>query len=158
MSSRSNTARRVVTGVDDDGKSCVWLDGDVHDSAVIDNKEGGKIARGIWAMEEVPASIIDGYDPMEDWFLEHPWVPEVGVHFDLFTWQPGEGFSMHATESLDVGVVISGHVELILEKETTVLGPGDCFVQRGTQHGWKVVGDVPCTLAAVLIAKKQEKD
>ena len=65
---------------------------------------------------------------------------------------------MHATESLDVGVIISGHMELILEKESTVLGPGDCFVQRGTQHAWKVVGDVPCTLAVVLIAKKLEEE
>jgi quercetin dioxygenase-like cupin family protein len=96
----------------------------------------------------------DEHDPMVDWFKDHPWVPEVGVHFDLFTWQPGAGFSIHATETIDIGVIISGEIELILEKESIVLGPGDCFVQRGTMHGWKVVGDKPCTFAAVLIAKK----
>ncbi len=158
MSSRSNLARRVVTGVDEDGKSYVWLDGDVHDSAVLDNKEEGRIARGIWAADDVPTKIEKKYDPMINWFPDHPWIPKEGVHFDLLTWQPGSGYHMHATESLDVGVIISGHMELILEKESTVLGPGDCFVQRGTQHAWKVVGDVPCTLAVVLIAKKLEEE
>lgn len=90
---------------------------------------------------------------MVDWFKDPPWIPEVGVHFDLFTWQPGAGFSLHATETIDVGVILSGEIELILETETVVLGPGDCFVQRGTVHGWKVIGDKPCTFVAVLIAK-----
>ena len=158
MSSRSNTARRVVTGVDAVGKSYVGQDREVHDSATLDRSEYGRIARLIWATEEVPIPLEEKHDPVVNWLKDHPWVPEVGVHFDLFTWQPGSGFSMHATETIDIGVIISGEIELILEKESTLLGPGDCFVQRGTMHGWKVVGDKACTFVIVLIAKKKEED
>jgi mannose-6-phosphate isomerase-like protein (cupin superfamily) len=158
MSSRSNTARRVVTGVDEEGRSCVWLDGDVHESSIFDQKEHGRIARSIWAMDQVPTTIKEGFDSTVNWFPEHKWIPLNGINFALATWQPGAGFDMHATKSLDIGVILSGEIELILETETTVLKAGDCFVQRGTEHGWRVVGDVPCTIVVVIVAEKQEED
>lgn len=41
---------------------------------------------------------------------------------------------MHRTETQDYGFVISGELELELEKERKVLKAGDFFVQRGTIH------------------------
>jgi mannose-6-phosphate isomerase-like protein (cupin superfamily) len=158
MSSRSNTARRVITGVDEDGKSCIWLDGDVPESAIVAKGEDGRIGRSIWAIDEIPTIIKNKFDPMENWFQDHEWFPDKGINFGLLTWEPGTGYPMHVTESLDIGVIVSGELELILEKESTVLGAGDCFVQNGTQHGWKVVGDEPCTFVVVIVAKKQEED
>jgi mannose-6-phosphate isomerase-like protein (cupin superfamily) len=61
---------------------------------------------------------------------------------------------MHATETIDCLVIVSGQVELILEKGSTILDSGDCLVQRGTQHRWRVIGDEPCTFAGILMAKK----
>jgi quercetin dioxygenase-like cupin family protein len=58
------------------------------------------------------------------------------------------------TPTIDVGFVLSGQLELILEKGSMVLGPGDCFVQRGTPHGWKVVGDEPAVIVCAMIAAK----
>ena len=58
---------------------------------------------------------------------------------------------MHTTPSLDLGVIVSGRLELILETGRMVLGPGDVIVQRGTAHSWRVVGTEPCTWVVVLI-------
>ena len=58
---------------------------------------------------------------------------------------------MHRTETLDFIIVIEGRVQLILDKEERVLGPGDVVVQRATNHAWSCVGDTPALLVAVLI-------
>ena len=91
---------------------------------------------------------------MQDWFPAHEWFPDKGLSFGLVTWQPGAGFAPHVSDTIDFGVIIEGELEMILDKETTILKKGDCFVQRATMHGRKVVGDDPCTFAAVLMAKK----
>lgn len=45
---------------------------------------------------------------------------------------------MHRTLSCDVGTVIEGEVELILDSgETRLLKQGDVAVQRGTNHAWR---------------------
>ena len=35
-----------------------------------------------------------------------------------------------------------------------LLSPGDVVIQNGTRHRWRVVGDVPATVAAVLIGAR----
>ena len=59
---------------------------------------------------------------------------------------------MHATATLDFAVILDGQIELETETDSTVLGPGDCVVQRGTQHRWRVVGDGPCTYLVGLLS------
>lgn len=47
---------------------------------------------------------------------------------------------MHRTSSLDIGVVIEGEMELVLDGgERQRLYPGDTVVQRGTNHAWRNV-------------------
>jgi len=51
---------------------------------------------------------------------------------------PGYTSPMHRTPSCDVGVVIEGEVELVLDSgETRLLKRGDVAVQRGTNHAWR---------------------
>ncbi|KAJ0419702.1 hypothetical protein BJY00DRAFT_302070 [Aspergillus carlsbadensis] len=54
---------------------------------------------------------------------------------------PGGQSPMHATNSLDYGVVIEGEVVLILEDfdngPRRTLKVGDVSVQRGTSHAWR---------------------
>jgi mannose-6-phosphate isomerase-like protein (cupin superfamily) len=59
--------------------------------------------------------------------------------------------TMHKTNSIDYLVVISGEMWMIMEEGEVLLKPGDCVVQRGTNHAWKNSGKEPCLLAAVLI-------
>ncbi len=69
----------------------------------------------------------------------------------LITWPPGFEYPAHATRTLDLGVIVSGRLELILDTGSTILEPGDVLVQRGTAHGWRVVGNEPCTWVVVMI-------
>ena len=67
------------------------------------------------------------------------------------TYHPGFEYPWHHTASLDVVVVLAGHLELGLETGPVALAPGDCVIQRGTNHRWRVLGDAPATFVAVLI-------
>jgi hypothetical protein len=61
---------------------------------------------------------------------------------------------MHATPTVDVIFVLSWRIELILEKGSTVLGPWDYCVMRGTQYSWKVVGDELGVFVGLMVAAK----
>jgi quercetin dioxygenase-like cupin family protein len=50
----------------------------------------------------------------------------------------------HRTDTLDFVQILEGRIALELHDEERVLGPGDCVVQRGTWHRWRVLGDRPC--------------
>ena len=56
---------------------------------------------------------------------------------------------MHATDTIDYLVIISGHVTLVMEDGEAQLGPGDMVVDRGVMHAWRNDTDAPC-LAAVV--------
>ena len=64
---------------------------------------------------------------------------------------------MHRTDTLDFIIVIEGKVQLILDDEERLLGPGDVVVQRATNHAWSCVGEVPALLVAVLIDKSASR-
>jgi mannose-6-phosphate isomerase-like protein (cupin superfamily) len=77
--------------------------------------------------------------------------PEIARHFD-----PDDP-EMHTTDTIDYVVIVSGVAELELDdgrKER--VQQGDCVVQRGTKHAWRVVGDEPLVLAATMIGAKRE--
>jgi len=60
-----------------------------------------------------------------------------------------EGF--HRTPTLDYVYVLDGPVELVLDDASVVIEPGDCVVQRGTNHAWRNHGARPIRLLAVMI-------
>ncbi|WNI21428.1 MULTISPECIES: hypothetical protein [unclassified Streptomyces] len=60
--------------------------------------------------------------------------------------------SMHATDTLDYDVILSGKVDLELGSgEVRTLGPGTCVILGGVAHAWKNHYDEPCILAAAMI-------
>ena len=63
---------------------------------------------------------------------------------------------MHTTDTIDYVVILAGTAELELDdgrKET--VQAGDCVVQRGTRHAWRVTSDEPLVLAATLIGARR---
>lgn len=58
---------------------------------------------------------------------------------------------MHKTETVDYGVVISGAITLVLDTEETELKAGDVVIQRGTNHAWSNRSSEPCRMLFVLI-------
>src|SRR5207245_9930115 len=62
---------------------------------------------------------------------------------------------LHTTDSIDYAVVLSGEIDMELEKGTEVhLAAGDVLVQRGTVHNWINRGKAPCVIAFVLVDAK----
>lgn len=60
-----------------------------------------------------------------------------------------EGF--HKTPTIDYVFVLDGPVELVLDDGAVIVEPGDCVVQRSTNHAWRNHGDRPIRLLTVMI-------
>jgi mannose-6-phosphate isomerase-like protein (cupin superfamily) len=56
----------------------------------------------------------------------------------------------HKTNTLDYVYVLQGDISLELEDGSVDLSPGDCVVQRGTNHAWHNYGDQPVKLLVVM--------
>lgn len=67
---------------------------------------------------------------------------------------PGSGDEgWHATDTIDVDIVIDGAVELYLPELPPVsLSPGDILVQRATNHRWRATGDRHLRMVTIMIA------
>jgi quercetin dioxygenase-like cupin family protein len=48
-------------------------------------------------------------------------------------------------------LVLDGPVELVLDDESVIVEPGDCVIQRGTNHAWRNHGDGPVRLVTFMI-------
>lgn len=62
----------------------------------------------------------------------------------------GDGF--HRTQTIDYVVVLDGPLELVLDDGSVVLEPGDCVVQRETNHAWRNHNDHPVRLLALMVS------
>jgi hypothetical protein len=60
---------------------------------------------------------------------------------------------MHQTVTVDYAVVVAGELWLEVDDGAEVhLPTGTCVVQNGARHAWRNRGDVPATLAYVILA------
>jgi mannose-6-phosphate isomerase-like protein (cupin superfamily) len=63
-----------------------------------------------------------------------------------------DGSPMHATDSIDFAIVVSGEVTLVQgDGSEVVLRAGDVCVQNGAQHLWENRGDQPCMICIVVL-------
>jgi mannose-6-phosphate isomerase-like protein (cupin superfamily) len=139
-------SRRVVTGLDAQGKSCVILDGEVP--------RHSPVANLVWRSGAVPADNSGSADAAVPYAMEM--LHDGGTNFILTEFPPGmagEAF-MHATDTIDYLIVISGEVVLALETGEVTLRAGDLIVDRGVIHGWRNDGEVPAVYASVTIPAK----
>jgi len=159
--------RRVVTGHDAQGRSCV-----VYDSAAPRVKESafkkGTGMTDIWMYERSPAPLTDDRDDGDLPFHFEP--PTLGgrlrvvqsearpARYDLATdgnltaehpprkteggtWERGrQNFyttRIHKSETIDYGIVMAGERVLLTDAGSHVLKPGDVVVQLGAWHAWE---------------------
>ena len=167
------TTRRVVTGINTDGKSYF-----VHDGPTPGTLDVGMIIGGeIWVDDPTNPDPTAANDPVdcETFYLEPPvngsvmrvltwmpqgWRPELTEEEIAAAWsrvEVGDAFDadhpgMHTTPTIDYGIVLCGEINLELDTGTVRLGPGDVVVQRGTRHAWRNRGTESCTVAFVLIS------
>jgi uncharacterized cupin superfamily protein len=157
--------RRVVTGHDAAGNPVFTSDGPPPHA--IDIPDGPAVA-DLWSLDAAPDTPDAGFEPEGGFpiepapggiwwrFIRIP-LPDQSLPREEQFLHPGndpmfsaERRGMHATATLDFAVILAGEIELEVEDGCVRLGAGDCVVQRGTQHRWRVVGDGPCTYAVAL--------
>jgi quercetin dioxygenase-like cupin family protein len=158
-------ARRVVTGLDANGRSV--FRSDATPPKTVDRGEATAGASELLVFPGHPGQADDGGDSAEPGFPLHPPVggatvrlirippPPPGASGDerwlrVPTEQPDRP-GMHTTDTLDFEVVLDGDIVLGLDDGEHELHAGDTVVQRGTAHRWRVTGDRPCTYLAVMI-------
>lgn len=128
--------RRVVTGLAADGRSTVLIDSPAPCVA--------------WSAPGCPANNDDNVDTSNAQFG----FPETGTNCIWVDIPPGGGTQMHATDTIDYLVVLTGEIMLMTETGKTVLGPGDILIDRGVVHAWQNEGSVPCRIFGALVAAK----
>ena len=151
--------RRVVTGVDEQGRSTVVSDGDAF---------GGDAWGEVWSVD--PTQGVDALaDPHEGPTVLDP--PVGGLGWRVFSLPPDavmrarlrdvaavipgmEPDGFHVTETVDLVMVLDGDISLELDTGEVALHTGDCVVQRGTRHAWRNRGDRPVRMMAVMLSTR----
>jgi mannose-6-phosphate isomerase-like protein (cupin superfamily) len=162
-------ARRVISGLNEDGRSAIVADGPAENVA---RRPGGSVVTDLWRLDSLPPHVHDG-DGLDGAAGAAP--PTGGAVVRLCTFPPDSEMDMdafeaamsqtygpdasrrsgirgmHRTETVDVITVLSGELCALMETGEVMLQPGDTFVQRGTWHAWRNRGRHPATIVAVMI-------
>ncbi len=141
--------RRVVTGHDGKGRAVVKID--EISKNIVSNRPGAS-ACVVWTTDTIPADNSGDSDAST---RKVGTTLSGGTVFRIIEFSPGVAPRVHRTDSIDYAVVISGEIDMELEKGTEVhLKAGDVLVQRGTVHCWINRGKAPCVMAFVLVDAK----
>jgi mannose-6-phosphate isomerase-like protein (cupin superfamily) len=165
----SGLGRRVITGVDADGRSVVVSDEPTRARL---ERPDGSVVMDLWRVKHLPTHADDDSSLLEE--VSPP--PHSGLVVKLSTIpahaeidpvayaqaiaeaygpQPTSAApkvaGMHRTETVDVVTVLSGELYAVLETVETVLRAGDTIVQRGTMHAWQNRSEQPATLVSVMM-------
>jgi len=135
--------RRVVTGLNADGKSCMLIDGPVP-------KDQANTSL-VWRTETLPADNSGKADPWVP--FSHELLTCPGSRFILAQMPAGATGEtyMHATNTIDYLVVLEGEVVLVLETGEVRLKQGDLIVDRGVLHGWRNDGNDPAAFISIML-------
>jgi hypothetical protein len=163
--------RRIVTGVNDAGRSFIVSDTQLPAAEVAPNRP---VATGLWVTDRSPASNV-GSDPVPDGVVAtippadrggsvfriidiapesqgHRSAEEMerrGARVSRERWAKRAGF--HQTDTVDYAIVLEGEVYAVLDEGETLMRAGDVLIQRGTHHAWSNRSDSFCRMAFVLI-------
>lgn len=153
--------RRIVTGHDAEGRSCIIEDGPSPSVRLVAERPGYRVTN-LWRTVGSPAPI----DAIDD-IAEHRGVapPSGGTVIRIIDIPPESGDAderrrqaaatfgqlfadadhrpdsqrhpgMHTTASVDYAVVLEGELTAILDRDETLMHAGDVLIQRGTNHAW----------------------
>lgn len=146
---RQTFVRRVLTGIDANGRHVITDDGAAPNTIATDTVSVSEV---LWLNGPRP-SIADDPDNAASGFALEP--PPGGASARIIrmpgipsgadpdsTWLRVKGDSdttpgMHATDTLDLMVVLEGSVVMGLEDGERVISAGEVVIQRGTQHRWR---------------------
>jgi quercetin dioxygenase-like cupin family protein len=135
------TFRRVVTGLNAAGRSCVAIDGPLVAL--------GATTGLAWHTDALPANNSGGADAATRPFSRD--MLQTGSNFMLAEHPPGREPHWHAIDAVAYVVVLRGEMVLALEAGEVRLRPGDFVANRGVMHDWRAAGPEPALIAVVTI-------
>lgn len=163
-------ARRVVSGVNEKGKSVIMVDELTPTRVALP----AFTSNDVWRSDNVPTTF--GADDLQ---AELEFAPaESGIIVRLVTFPPDNQVSqasyaetidkfhghelsaeesavvgMHAMDTVDVDTVLNGEIWCVFDSgEQTLLRAGDTIINRGTTHAWSNRTDGPVTLVATVLS------
>ena len=172
--------RRIVTGHDSEGRSCIIADGPSPAVRLVPERPGYRVTN-LWRTVGSPAD-INAADSIAEQQGVAP--PTNGTVIRIIDIPPeaadpnerkrqaaatfGKLFAdadhhldhqrhpgMHITESVDYAVMLEGELTAILDKDETVMRAGDVLIQRGTNHAWANRSGKMARVLFVLVAGKR---
>lgn len=159
--------RRVVTGHDANGRSIIVSDGEPP--FIADTGDGEPKVGMMWATDTIPVVPHDGTDPTTALTMTTVFPGPGGTRVMMVRHPPGAGTrhgasqdsgtdvdfdetGMHATDTVDYAIVVSGTICMELDDGAEVtLSAGDVLVQNGTRHGWRNRSEAEAIVAVVIV-------
>lgn len=174
-----DSIRRVVAGIDEDGKSVFVSDEQLK--AIAPPILGGAKLIDLFGEDEVPLVPNDGTDNTDRRYFP----PRGGYRFTLFSYPPAATMTVpddlpaaiaesarlapgledavsqpdgwHYTRTVDLEYVMEGEFTLYLDDGAKkVLRQGDCIVHCGEKHSWVNESDAQATMLLVFIGADQD--
>ena len=173
--------RRIVTGINAEGKSVIVEDGPPPVARPTSGRPGAA-SRRVWVSFDSPAKIDDpdrtpelpGLMPPASGnvmsYVDFPPEPkdeaerarlrtaaeqhQSGPPSEPGLTRAGPGAphpGMHTTESLDYAIVLSGEIYAVMDEGETLMKAGDILIQRGTSHSWDNRSDEVCRMLFVMM-------
>jgi hypothetical protein len=143
--------RKLITGIDGEGRSCVVEESEVVPAPV----EGipGFAMQSLYRTQQCPPP---ARPPALAEFVDVQLAPGLlrwavidhapyGAHLEGSTTA-----SLHHTDTVNFVIVQSGTVELLLQAGNRTLEPGDCVVMPGIDHAYRA-GPEGCRLVALSV-------
>lgn len=172
----TNRFRRVVTGLDAQGRSCLIADGGTPN---IFRRPSGSWFYEVWTIDDMPAKLLGNVDrgcagrtvmhspPAggTNWRISYGPADAQPVHVTTATdarakimdtgggteRKPNDPSGMHRTPSVDYAICLQGDRKLVLPDSEVVLQKGDVVIQLGNWHTWAKASDVDNMMSYVMI-------
>ena len=133
--------RRVVTGLDDAGRSCVVIDGPLVGL--------GPTTGLAWSVDALPADNSGAADgAVRPFSLD---LLQSGATFMVAEHPPGRQPHWHSIDAVAYVVVLKGAMVLALESGEVRVQAGDLVVNRGVMHDWRAEGPESAMIAVVTV-------
>lgn len=172
--------RRIVTGVNAQGRSCIVEDG-VSPAMLTMNGRDGYRNNNLWRTLGADAP-VDAADTVHDHLGVLP--PPGGTVLRVIDVPPesrdpqerraqseavfkamfadadhrpdsARHPGMHTTDTIDYAILLQGELVAIMDEDETAMKAGDILIQRGTSHAWANRSDAIARIAFVLTAARR---
>jgi len=173
--------RRVITAINEQGKSYFSEDGPAHEKT--NPHRPGMRSSHIWATSAIPCPVrepdqavggVKGIMPPKNGsvlhIIDYPPDPKDPAALEAMRERvrklganPEPGVrrlpdgphpGMHITDTIDYAIILSGEIWAIMDEGEKLLKTGDVLMQRGTSHAWSNRTDEFCRVAFVLLEAK----